>query len=75
MAVDDLATHGARVSAAMVLTEAITWTNVDLSSVRLSDIHLWASSQEVPQPSFTEIIWKIKYLKFHSYFPEANELR
>ena len=30
--------------------------------------------QEIPQPSITEIIWKIKYLKFHSNFPGANEL-
>ena len=54
--------------------QAITWTNVDLSSVRSSDIHLRASSQEIPQPSITEIIRKIKYLKFHSNFPGANEL-
>ena len=39
-----------------------------------SDIYLKASSQEVTQPSITEIIWKIKYLKFHSNFPGANEL-
>ena len=55
--------------------QAITWTNVDLSSVGSSDIHLRASSQEIPQPSMTEIIWKIKYLKFHLNFPGANELR
>ena len=54
--------------------QVITWTNVDLSSVRLSDIHLRASSQKIPQPSVTKIIWKIKYLKFHSNFPGANEL-
>ena len=36
------------------------------ASVRSSDIHLRASSQEITQPSITEIIWKInKYLKFH----------
>ena len=34
-----------------------------------------ASSQEITQPSITEIIWKIKYLKFHSNFPGANELK
>ena len=28
----------------------------------------------MPQPSITEIIWKIKCLKFHSNFLEANEL-
>ena len=54
--------------------QAITWTNVDLSSVRSSDFLLRASLQEIPQPSITEIIWKIKYLKFYSNFPGANEL-
>ena len=51
--------------------QAITWTNVDLSPVRSSDIHLRASSQEIPQPSITEIIWKIKYLNLSG----ANELK
>ena len=37
--------------------------------------HLRASSQEIRQPSITEIICKIKYLKFNSNFPGANELR
>ena len=37
--------------------------------------HLMASSQEMPQPSITEIICKIKYLNFHSNFPGTNELR
>ena len=32
------------------------------------------TAQEIPQPSITEIICNIKYLKFHSNFPEANEL-
>ena len=53
---------------------AITWNNVDLSSVKSSDIHLRTSSQETPQTSITEIICKIKSLKFHSNFPEANGL-
>ena len=44
------------------------------SSVRSSDIHLRASSQELPQPSIIEIICKIKYQKFHSNFPGANGL-
>ena len=46
-----------------------------LSSVKSGDIHLRASQQEIPQPLITEIIWKIKYLKCHSNFPEANELK
>ena len=54
--------------------QAITCTNVDLSSVRSSDIHLRANSQEITQPSIAEIIWKIKYLKFRLNFPGANEL-
>ena len=45
------------------------------SSKRSSDIHLRASSQEITQPSITEIIWKIKYLEFHSNFSGANELK
>ena len=54
--------------------QAITWTNVDSTSVRSSDIHLRASSQEITQPSITEIIRKIKYLKLDLNFPGANEL-
>ena len=54
--------------------QAITWTNVYSSSVRSSDINQRASPQEIPQPSITEIICRIKYLKFHSNFPGANEL-
>ena len=38
------------------------------------NIHLWASSQELPQSLITQIIWKIKYLKCHSNFPGTNEL-
>ena len=54
--------------------QAISWTNVDLSSVRSGDIHLTANSQAITQLSITDIIWKIKYLKFHSNFPGANDL-
>ena len=35
--------------------QAITWTNVDLSSVRSNDILLRAISQQVSQPSITVI--------------------
>ena len=55
--------------------QAITWTNVDWSSVKFSDIHIRAISQEMPQPSITKIHLKITYLKFHSNFPGANELK
>ena len=52
----------------------MTWTNVDLSSVRSTNIHLRVISHDIPQQSVTKII----YLKFHSIlqakdFPEANE--
>ena len=54
--------------------QAITWTNVDLSSARCSGIHLSAILQEIPQPSVTEISSKITYLKLCSNLPGANEL-
>ena len=48
--------------------------NVDWSSVKSSDIHIRAISQEMPQPSMTKVCLKITYLKFHLIFPGANEL-
>ena len=54
--------------------QAITWTNVDWSSVKSCDIHMRAISQEISQPSITNIFLKITCLKFHSNFPGANEL-
>ena len=44
--------------------QAITWTNVDWSSVESSDIHIRAISQEMPQLSITKIHLKTTYLKF-----------
>ena len=41
--------------------QAITWTNVDKSSVRSSDIHLRAITEEPPQPSTTKVSLKITY--------------
>ena len=54
--------------------QAITWTNVDWSPVKSSDIDIRAISQEVPQPSITKIRLKLAYLKLHSNFPGVNEL-
>ena len=42
-----------------LLHQAITWTNVELSSARSSGIHLRSIPQEIPQPSVTEISLKI----------------
>ena len=54
--------------------QAITWTNVDWSSVKSNDIDISAISLEMPQPSITKICLKITCLKFHSSFQGANEL-
>ena len=43
--------------------QAITWINVDLSSVRPSGIHLRTISLEIPLPSITKISLKINSLK------------
>ena len=40
----------------------------------ISKVEWHSSKGEIPQPSITEIIWKIKDLKFHSNFQGANEL-
>ena len=49
--------------------QAITWTNFDWSSAKSNDIRIRAISQEMSQPSITEIRLKITYLKFHYNFP------
>ena len=42
--------------------------------MKSSDIHIRAISHDMPQSPITKICLKITYLKFHSNFPEANEL-
>ena len=54
--------------------QAMTWTNVDLSSVMSSEIHLQTISQEIPQSSIITISLNITYIIFHCNFPVANEL-
>ena len=61
----------ARVMACCSMALAITWTNVDWSSVNSSDIRIRAISQ----PPMTIICLKITYIKFHSNFPWVNELK
>ena len=47
--------------------KAITWTNVNLSSVRSSDVHV-----RILQPSITKISLKNTYLIFQSNLPGAK---
>ena len=54
----------AQVMACCLMAPAITWTIIDLSSVRSSDNHLRVISQEIVQPSITEINMKIYCQKF-----------
>ena len=55
--------------------QAITWTNVDWSSRKSSDIQLRTISQAISRPSITKNCLKITCLKFYSKFPGANELK
>ena len=70
----DLGEHWLRQGLDAWRHQAITWTNVDLPSVRSIDIHLSTILQEILQPSITKITWKITSLKFLWNLPEVNEL-
>ena len=70
----DLGQHWLRKWLVVWRHQAITWTNVDWSSVESSDIHIRAISQEMPRPSITKIHLKITHLKFNSNFPGASDL-
>ena len=72
--VGDLCQHWFRQRLVAWRHQAITWTNVDWSLVKYSDLNIRALSQEMPQQSVIKIHLKITYLKFHSNFPGANEL-
>ena len=54
--------------------QAITWTNVDLSSIRSCGIHQKALSWEDLNISISKTRLKIKFLESHSDLPGANEL-
>ena len=69
----DLGQHWFRQWLAAWRHQAITWTNVDLSSIAYSDIHMRAILQEIPQPWIPKISLKINHLKFPSNLPGANE--
>ena len=49
--------------------QAITWANIDWSSVKSIDIYVRANSQEMPQPPIIKICLKITYLLFYQNFP------
>ena len=70
----DLGQHWLRLWLVAWRHQAITWTNVDLPSVRSIGIHLSAILQEILQQSITKISWKITFLKFLWNLPGANEL-
>ena len=54
--------------------KAITWTNVDLSSVRSCGIHRRALSLENLKIPVSKTRLKIAFLESHSDLPEASEL-
>ena len=58
-----------------LVPSGITWTNVELSSVKSMDIQLRAISQKIPQPSINKISLKSTYRKFDSNLPGANEFK
>ena len=70
----DLGQHWLRLWLGAWRHQAITWTSVDLSSVKSSDIHLNTIAQEIPQPPITKISLKMTCLRFHLNLPGANEL-
>ena len=64
----DLGQHLAQVMACCLMAPSHylkSWTNVDLSSVRPSDILLRSILQGIPQPTFPSISLKITYLKLN----------
>ena len=70
----DLGQHWSRLWLVAWRHQAIIWTNVDLWSLRSSDVHLRAISLEISQPSVTKISLKIIFLRFYWNLPGTNEL-
>ena len=61
--------------ACCLMQQAITWTNVDLSSARSRYIHLRGISQEIPQPLIIKFSLKFTHLKFHTNLSGANTFK
>ena len=55
--------------------QAITWTNVDLSSVEICGIHLTTILLVALKVSIHEMSWKIIFLKLQPHLTGANELK
>ena len=53
---------------------AITWTDVDLSSVGFCGMQLWTISQEVLKNLIRNMNWKITILKLLPHLSGTNEL-
>ena len=53
---------------------AITWANIDLSSMVICDIHLREISQEILINLIGNMCSDITLLKLPPHLPEANEL-
>ena len=58
-----------------LLHQAMTWTNVDISSVRPTDNRLREFSQRIAQPSIAEIILKVTFLECNSNLQGVDEDR
>ena len=54
--------------------QAITWTNIDWTSLRSSDVYLRAISLDTSQPSVTKISLQLIFLRFYWNLPGDNEL-
>ena len=54
--------------------QAITWTDIDLSPVRSSDIRLRAISQEITEPSVIKINLQITCIKFSFKSPREQQV-
>ena len=64
----------AKAMACCLMVTSLTWSNVDLLSLRSNDDHMKAISQEIPQPSTNSTSLKITSTKIWSKSPQANEL-
>ena len=55
--------------------QTISWTNVDLSSVRSCGIHMWALFKKYLYIPISKTRWKIAFVKKNPDLPGANALQ